>query len=107
MHKENAMKLHGGYVVVIGGSSGIGLATARLAREEGAEVTIAGRSQEKLVQAQEELGKVHRVVMDITDDGGVEKVFVGLSRVDHVLVSAGTLRNGAIVHNDLATLRHI
>jgi NADPH:quinone reductase-like Zn-dependent oxidoreductase len=49
MHKESAMKLHGGHVVVIGGSSGIGLATARLAREEGAEVTIAGRSQEILV----------------------------------------------------------
>lgn len=51
------MKLHGGHVVVIGGSSGIGLATARLAMEEGAEVTIAGRSQEKLVQAQQELGR--------------------------------------------------
>ena len=50
---------------------------------------------------------MHTVVMDITDDGGVEKVFAGLSRVDHVLISAGTLRNGAIVNNDLATLRHI
>jgi NADP-dependent 3-hydroxy acid dehydrogenase YdfG len=79
-------------VVVIGGSSGIGLAAARLAREEGAEVTIAGRSQKKLVQAQQELGQVHTVVTDITDDGGVEKVFAGLSRVDHVLISAGTLR---------------
>ena len=94
-------------VVVIGGSRGIGLATARLAGEEGAEVTIAGRSQEKLVQAQQELGQVHTAVMDITDEGGVEKVFAGLSRVDHVLISAGTLRNGAIVNNDLATLRYI
>ena len=46
------MKLQGAQVVVIGGSSGIGLAAAKLARQEGADVTIAGRSQEKLAQAQ-------------------------------------------------------
>jgi NAD(P)-dependent dehydrogenase (short-subunit alcohol dehydrogenase family) len=45
--------------------------------------------------------------MDITDEDAVGKVFAGLSRVDHVLISAGTLRNGAIVNNDLATLRRI
>jgi NAD(P)-dependent dehydrogenase (short-subunit alcohol dehydrogenase family) len=101
------MKLHGGHVVVIGGSSGIGLAAALLARDEGAEVTIAGRSQEKLTQAQQSLGKVHTVVMDITDEGAVGKLFAGLSRVDHVLISAGTILNGAIVHNDLANLRRI
>jgi NAD(P)-dependent dehydrogenase (short-subunit alcohol dehydrogenase family) len=101
------MRLHGGHVVVIGGSSGIGLAAARLARDEGAAVTIAGRSQEKLIQAQQELGQVHTVVMDITDEGAVEKGIAGLSRVDHVLLSAGTIVNGAIVKNDLATLRRI
>jgi NAD(P)-dependent dehydrogenase (short-subunit alcohol dehydrogenase family) len=99
------MQLDGGHVVVIGGSSGIGLAAARLAKPQGAEVTIAGRSQDKLLQAQRELGKVHMAVMDIADEGGVKKVFAGLSRVDHVLISAGTLRSGAIVNNDLATLR--
>jgi NAD(P)-dependent dehydrogenase (short-subunit alcohol dehydrogenase family) len=50
------MKLNGEHVVVIGGSSGISLATARLARHEGAEVTIAGRFQDKLMQAERELG---------------------------------------------------
>ena len=94
------MKLHGGHVVVIGGSSGIGLAAARLAREEGAEVTIAGRSEEKLVQAQQELGPVHTVMMHMTDKDAVEKVYVRFSRVDHVLISAGTIRNGAITNND-------
>jgi NAD(P)-dependent dehydrogenase (short-subunit alcohol dehydrogenase family) len=101
------MKLEGGHVVVIGGSSGIGLAAACLALDEGAEVTIAGRSQEKLLQAQLELGQVHTVVMDITDQGAVEKGFAGLSRIDHVVISAGTLRNGAIVKNDLENLRRI
>jgi NAD(P)-dependent dehydrogenase (short-subunit alcohol dehydrogenase family) len=101
------MKLEGGHVVVIGGSSGIGLAAARLAQHAGAEVTIAGRSQDKLLQAQQELGQVHTVVMDITDEGAVEKGLAGLSQVDHVLISAGTIVNGTIVKNDLATLRRI
>jgi NAD(P)-dependent dehydrogenase (short-subunit alcohol dehydrogenase family) len=43
MRQESTMKLHGGYVVVIGGSRGIGLAATRLATDAGAEVTIAGR----------------------------------------------------------------
>jgi NADP-dependent 3-hydroxy acid dehydrogenase YdfG len=93
------MKLEGGHVVMIGGSSGIGLAAARLPQDEGAEVTIAGRSEEKLIQAQRELGRVHTAVMDITDEGAVEKALAGLRQVDHVLISAGTLRNGTIVNN--------
>jgi NADP-dependent 3-hydroxy acid dehydrogenase YdfG len=64
----------------------MGLAIARLATDVGAEVTIAGRSQDKLLQAQQELGQVHLVVMDITDEGAAEKGFAGLSRVDHVLI---------------------
>jgi NADP-dependent 3-hydroxy acid dehydrogenase YdfG len=58
-----------GHVVVIGGSSGIGLAAGRLAEDAGAEVTTAGRSQEKLTQAQQELGQVQTVVTDITGEG--------------------------------------
>jgi NAD(P)-dependent dehydrogenase (short-subunit alcohol dehydrogenase family) len=48
------MHLQGAHVVVLGGSTGIGLAAAQLARRAGAEVTLAGRSQEKLAQAQHE-----------------------------------------------------
>jgi hypothetical protein len=42
---------------------------------------------------------VHTVVMAITDEGAVEKGIAGLCRVDHGLISAGTLRNGALVYN--------
>ncbi len=101
------MKLQDAHVVVIGGSSGLGLATARLARQEGADVTIAGRSPEKLAQAQRELGEARTVVADIADEAAIAQVFEGLSRVDHVLISAGTIRNGALVDNDLETLRQI
>ena len=77
----------------------MGLVTVCRARDAAAEVTIAGRSPDKLLQAQQELGPVHTVVMDMTDEGAVEKVYVRFSRVDHVLISAGTIRNGAITNN--------
>jgi len=101
------MKLKGADVVVLGGSSGIGLAAAKLAQHEGATVTIAGRSRDKLAQAQRELGEVRTVVADVTDEASVGRVFEELNHVDHVLISAGTIVNGRIVDNDLATLRHI
>jgi NAD(P)-dependent dehydrogenase (short-subunit alcohol dehydrogenase family) len=93
--------------VVIGGSSGIGLAAAQQARQAGAEVTISGRSAEKLAQAQRQLGEVRTIAADITDEAAIGQIFDGLQRVDHVLISAGTIRNGSIVNNDLETLRRI
>ena len=101
------MKLQGVHVVVIGGSTGIGFAAAKLARQEGADITIAGRSQEKLAQAQRELGEVRTVAADITNEAAVTQVFEGISRVDHVVIAAGTIVNGRIVDNDLANLRRI
>ena len=71
------MKLQGAHVVVIGGSTGIGFAAAKLARQEGADLTIAGRSQEKLAQAQRELGEVRTVAADITNEAAVGQVFEG------------------------------
>ena len=101
------MTLEGAQVVVVGGSSGIGLATAALARQHGAHVTIAGRSADRLRQAQQALGDVRTVAADIASEAAVQGLFAGLDRVDHVLVSAGTLGNGRIVENDLETLRRI
>lgn len=101
------MALEGAQVVVVGGSSGIGLATAALARQQGAHVTIAGRSADKLAQAQQALGDVRTVAADIATEASVARIFTALDRVDHVLISAGTLANGRIIDNDLETLRRI
>ena len=101
------MRLDGQRVVVIGGSSGIGLATAQIARAEGAAVTIAGRSEDRLREAQRALGECDIASLDIADSAAVDALFAELPRVDHVLVSAGTLGPGAIVANDLHTLHRI
>src|SRR5262249_17183121 len=83
------------------------LAAAKLARQEGADITIAGRSQEKLAQAQRALGEVRTVAADITNEAEIGQVFEGISHVDHVGIAAGTIVNGRIVDNCLADLRRI
>jgi NADP-dependent 3-hydroxy acid dehydrogenase YdfG len=55
----------------------MGLAAARLARDEGAEVVVAGHPQERLIQARQELGQVPTAMMDVTDAGAVEKGIAG------------------------------
>jgi len=75
---------------VLGGSSGIGLATARMALDAGARVTIAGRDPVRLKQACEQLGDGARgVAADVADREAVTEVFDGLDRVDHVAILAG------------------
>jgi NAD(P)-dependent dehydrogenase (short-subunit alcohol dehydrogenase family) len=99
------MNLHGMNVVLIGGSSGIGLATAKLAQEQGATVTIASRSSDKLRHAVKQLGDARAVVADVTSEAGVQAMFGELDRVDHVFVSAGRLFLGRVLEVDLETLR--
>jgi NAD(P)-dependent dehydrogenase (short-subunit alcohol dehydrogenase family) len=109
------MRLDGKRVVIIGGSSGIGLETARLALGEGAFVTIAGRSEGRLQGAAESLhaggnpGRLCTVVADICDESSVLALFAGETRVDHVFLPAGELRpTGAdVLATELEGLRFI
>jgi NAD(P)-dependent dehydrogenase (short-subunit alcohol dehydrogenase family) len=78
-------------VVVIGGSAGIGLETARLARSEGAEVVLTGRNPERLEQAARELSARSTAAFDADDTGAVKRFFDELpSPIDHVLIAAYT-----------------
>lgn len=84
------MKLTGARVVVIGGSSGMGLATAQRAVDEGAVVTVVGRDANRLDAARQALGgKVTTVIGDAADEAQVAAVFEPLDRVDHVVIFAG------------------
>jgi NAD(P)-dependent dehydrogenase (short-subunit alcohol dehydrogenase family) len=83
-------QLPGQTVVVIGGSAGIGLEVARLARAEGADVVLAARNPERLERAAQELGAVSSAAFDATDFDRVEGFFAELDGpIDHVMVTAG------------------
>jgi NAD(P)-dependent dehydrogenase (short-subunit alcohol dehydrogenase family) len=87
------MSLKGKKVVVVGGSSGIGLSTAELAKAEGAEVIIASRNAERLKAAAGKLGAT-AIPTDVTSDESVAALFKTCGAVDHVIVTAAQLRTG-------------
>jgi NAD(P)-dependent dehydrogenase (short-subunit alcohol dehydrogenase family) len=83
-------ELLGQTVVVIGGSAGIGLETARKARTEGAEVVLTGRNPDRLAQAAHELRAHRTAAFDATNTDSMERFFQDLpTPIDHVMVTAG------------------
>jgi len=77
-------------VVILGGSSGIGLATAQAALAEGAKLIITGRSRERLEAARIKLqADVRTVALDVTDEPGTRALFGSFDKVDHVFITAG------------------
>jgi NAD(P)-dependent dehydrogenase (short-subunit alcohol dehydrogenase family) len=99
-------QLHGQTVVLIGGSAGIGLETARLARAEGAEVILAARNSERLSQAAHEVDARSTAVLDATDASALTRFFEGLPEpIDHVLVTAGGPSYGPLLEMDADQVR--
>jgi len=91
-------ELAGQTVVVIGGSAGIGLETARRARAEGADVILTGRNPERLKHAAQELGAQRTAAFDANDAASLERFFQDLpTPIDHVMVTAGGPRYGPLL----------
>ena len=81
-------ELAGQTVVLIGGSAGIGLETARRARSEGAEVILTARNADRLEQAALDVGAQSTAAFDATDAAALERFFDGLPEpIDHVLIT--------------------
>jgi NAD(P)-dependent dehydrogenase (short-subunit alcohol dehydrogenase family) len=81
-------ELLGQTVVLIGGSAGIGLETARLARAEGADVIVVARDPDHLQRAASEVGARSAAAFDATDFERLGKFFDELPRpIDHVMVT--------------------
>jgi NAD(P)-dependent dehydrogenase (short-subunit alcohol dehydrogenase family) len=84
---QHEPELIGQTVVLIGGSAGIGLETARRARSEGADVILTGRNPERLEQAAREVEAQSTAAFDATDAAALKGFFDGLAAIDHVLVT--------------------
>ncbi|HEY6871340.1 MAG TPA: SDR family oxidoreductase [Geobacteraceae bacterium] len=95
-------------VVIIGGSSGMGLASAKAAAAEGAYVLIAGRSQERLKKALDEIeGEAEAHALDVTREEEVRDFFAGLGTYDHLVTTAATGAAGPFLEIESAAVRSV
>jgi NAD(P)-dependent dehydrogenase (short-subunit alcohol dehydrogenase family) len=98
--------LTGQTVVLLGGSAGIGLETARLARAEGADVILVGRNAERLEHAAREVDAQTTAAFDATDPDALARFFEDLPKpIDHVLVTAGRPNYAPLAEMDFAEAR--
>jgi NAD(P)-dependent dehydrogenase (short-subunit alcohol dehydrogenase family) len=101
-------RLPGQTVVLIGGSAGIGLETARHARAEGADVVLVGRDPDHLKSAAAEVDARSTAAFDATDPDRLERFFDDLpGPIDHVLVTAGGNYYGRLADLDFTAVRRL
>ena len=95
------------HAIIVGGSSGIGLATARELLARGFEVTITGRNETRLATARAALtGAVSAIVMDAADPARVGEVFRDIGAFDHLVLALGSGRGlGPFASVSLADVR--
>jgi len=96
------MELEGSRVLVIGGSSGIGFAVAKAAHAQGAHITIASSSADKLGRAVERLKGAEGVRLDVTDEAAVQSFFESSGPVDHIAFTAADW--GQVEHSSFANV---
>jgi NAD(P)-dependent dehydrogenase (short-subunit alcohol dehydrogenase family) len=93
-------------IVIIGGSSGMGLATARLAVAGGAQVVIASRSREKLEKARGQIGgPVEALTLDAREEAAVQAFFGQVGEFDHLTTPGSEVQGGPFLSRDTAAVR--
>jgi len=101
------MTLQGSRIVILGGTSGIGLATARAAAAEGARVVVASSRAERVRDALAELpGGAEGHAADLSSEEAVRALFARVGPFDHLVYTAGeTLALGEVARTDLGAAR--
>ena len=99
------MSLQEKRVVVIGGTSGIGLAVARAAIDEGASVVVGSSSASKVNAIKDRLPGAEALVVDVKDEASVAAFFERVDALDHLVFTAGDwarMGGGALEGLDVA-----
>jgi NAD(P)-dependent dehydrogenase (short-subunit alcohol dehydrogenase family) len=101
------VKLAGQRIIILGGSSGIGLATAQAASGEGAEIVIASSRKRRVEEAVATLpAGAEGHALDLTDEHAVKVFFAELGPFDHLAFTAGeTLQVGPLAETDISVAR--
>lgn len=100
------MPLNDQRVVIIGGSSGIGLGVAHAVAREGGAVVIASRSSDKLARAAATIdGEVTTHVLDIAQEAAVNAFFGGVGEFDHLVTPGSVATMGPLATQDTAVAR--
>lgn len=101
------MNLQNKKVVILGGTSGIGLATARAALAQGARVVVSSAREEKVAAAVTALGPgADGQVADLNDAESTSRMFAGIGSFDHLVYTAGeSLQLGELVSTDMNAVR--
>jgi NAD(P)-dependent dehydrogenase (short-subunit alcohol dehydrogenase family) len=94
-------------VVIVGGSSGIGLAVAEKAALQGAEVVIVSSNGERVQEAIKSIGgEAQGQAVDVSDEKAVESFFTNIGAFDHLVFTAGdSLQLHELADTDLKQAR--
>ena len=104
--KQNGF-LTGKKVVVLGASSGIGLAAAKASAAEGAELIIVSSNQQRLNSGLKELPATTKAfAVNLTEEKQIQKFFENVGLFDHLIFTAGeTLQLSNIADVDIANAK--
>lgn len=89
-------------IIVVGGSSGIGLSVANLAYELEANVTLTSRDLNKAISVAASIGStVKGLSLDVDDENSVAALFKTFDNIDHIYIAAGSTKLGSVTDGSL------
>jgi NAD(P)-dependent dehydrogenase (short-subunit alcohol dehydrogenase family) len=97
-------QIEGQKVLIVGGTSGIGLSAAIQAKAAGAEVTVLGSDPARAAQVAAEHGLAGWLSADVTRPDTIEAALRDVAHVDHLVLLAGSFAVGKVLEADLVRL---